>query len=146
MGYSPLRLAWAPFSVARSVIVTVPSALSRSVTGLSTGLAPVDNNSLRSAIRNVTADPDQMSALIQEYFEEIKRVDPQQEQDFRDFLGRKAQRSYPKLEIWLDWLLFIYKMALPFLLFFTVIKLTGAAAVARERRRQQQQQQEGLRQ
>ena len=64
MGYSPLRLAWAPFSVARSVIVTVPSALSRSVTGLSTGLAPVDNNSLRSAIRNVTADPDQVSRLV----------------------------------------------------------------------------------
>ncbi|KAK9824856.1 hypothetical protein WJX74_000390 [Apatococcus lobatus] len=102
-----------------------PATLPMSVSGLSTGLAPVDSDSLRSAIRNVTADADQITALVQEYFEDVKRSDPARELDFREFLDRKAQRSHPTLEIWLDWILFLYKMALPFLLFFTVIKLTG---------------------
>ena len=42
----------------------------------------------------------QMSALIQEYFEEVKRQDPAREQDFREFLTRKAQRcpAWPLLK------------------------------------------------
>ena len=63
LGYSPFRLVWAPFSLAHSVITSLPGALSQSVSGLSTGLAPVDNDSLRSAIRNVTADADQVESL-----------------------------------------------------------------------------------
>lgn len=36
----------------------------------------------------------QITALVQEYFEDVKRSDPARELDFRDFLDRKAQRCW----------------------------------------------------
>ena len=63
LGYSPFWLAWAPFSAAHYLITCIPGALSQSVSGLSTGLGPVDTDSLRSAIRNVTADADQVHCV-----------------------------------------------------------------------------------
>ncbi|CAL8464561.1 g4096 [Coccomyxa elongata] len=73
----------------------------------------IADNSLNAAIRNVTGDFDQLADIVKDFF---SQRDPEAEERFRLFLEEKAHRSHAKLERALDWLLAIYKVALPILI------------------------------
>ncbi|KAL0045699.1 hypothetical protein WJX82_002122 [Trebouxia sp. C0006] len=66
--------------------------------------APQSDGSLREAMRNVTKDYDQV----------------------------RIGRSYPKLEGLLDFLLFLYKIAWPFVVMTTAVKLMGKKEAKKE--------------
>jgi hypothetical protein len=56
----------------------------------------------------------QLCALVGDFLKS-PAVAPGTEQQLRAFLEERAARSYPALETTLDWLLSMYKLALPFL-------------------------------
>lgn len=94
--------------------------------------APQDNGSLREAMRNVTRDYDQLATLVQEFFSTNSILEPQTEERFQQFLSQKANRSYPKLEGLLDFLLFLYKIAWPFVVMSTAVKFMGKKEAKQE--------------
>ncbi|KAK9905052.1 hypothetical protein WJX75_008675 [Coccomyxa subellipsoidea] len=77
----------------------------------------IADESLTAAIRNVTGDFDQLADIVKDFFKQTDGVDPEGEQRFRWFLQEKAHRNHAKLERVLDWLLAIYKVAIPILVF-----------------------------
>lgn len=85
---------------------------------------PAPAHSLKSAILNVTADFDELCALLGDFLKS-PAVATDTEQQLRAFLEERAARSYPALETTLDWLLSMYKLALPFLLISIVAKLSS---------------------
>lgn len=94
--------------------------------------APQSDGSLREAMRNVTKDYDQLATIVQEFFVTNSILDPQTEERFQQFLSQKATRSYPKLEGLLDFLLFLYKIAWPFVVMTTAVKLMGKKEAKKE--------------
>lgn len=86
---------------------------------------PQSDGSLRESMRNVTRDYDQLATLVQEFFVTNSILDPSTEDRFQQFLSQKASRSYPKLEGLLDFFLFLYKIAWPFVVMTTAVKLMG---------------------
>ena len=68
---------------------------------------------LQAAVANVTADFDQLTHILQEFFERLP--DNSTETLFRDFLLSKASRTHKDFERFLDWVLGFYKFAWPFL-------------------------------
>ncbi|EIE19167.1 hypothetical protein COCSUDRAFT_34372 [Coccomyxa subellipsoidea C-169] len=82
----------------------------------------VVDESLTAAIRNVTGDFEQLADIVKDFFRQSDGVDPEAEQRFRYFLQEKAHRNHAKLERVLDWLLAIYKVAIPILIFVILAK------------------------
>lgn len=66
----------------------------------------------------------QLALLLQDFLRS-PGADPAVEAAFRQFLAQRAARSHPGLENALDWLLALYKFALPFLLISLLAKLSG---------------------
>ncbi|KAL3147020.1 Heat shock protein 90-5, chloroplastic [Trebouxia sp. C0009 RCD-2024] len=93
---------------------------------------PQDDGSLKEAMRNVTRDYEQLATIVQEFFATNSILDPQAEQRFQQFLTQKATRSYPRLEGLLDSLLLLYKIAWPFVVMTTAVKLMGRKEVKEE--------------
>lgn len=109
-------------------IRTGAANLASSITSFA-NLAPVtDPNSLKAAITNVTADFDQLSNILQDFFDRLP--DNGTELLFRDFLSSKASRRHKDLERYLDWVLGFYRFAWPFLIVYIILRLSSGSSKA----------------
>ncbi|KAK9817857.1 hypothetical protein WJX72_003270 [[Myrmecia] bisecta] len=84
-------------------------------------------------MRNVTTDYDQLASIVQEFFRQPQSLDMLNasaitEAQFRAFLMHKASRSFPALENSLDWVLCIYKIAFPFMIFLIILKISSSGS------------------
>jgi hypothetical protein len=77
---------------------------------------PEDSDSITAAIFNVTTDYKKVAKLVEDFMHS-PGIDPELEVHFRTFLARQRIRSFPKLETTLDWLLQLYWVFLPALVF-----------------------------
>lgn len=103
----------------RSSIVSVASSFT-SITNLA---PPQDPRSLKAAFANVTADYDQLTSLLEDFFERM--ADNTTETLLRDYLLIKASRKHKILERFFDWMLSVYWFVLPFVLVYAGAMMFG---------------------
>lgn len=97
-------------------VLLSPVTLLRGAWGLLFSQAPEDADSVKAAILNVTTDYKKIASLVEDFLHS-PGIDPQVETHFRTFLSRQRVRSFPKLETTLDWVLQLYWVILPALVF-----------------------------
>mmetsp|Transcript_13811 Transcript_13811/g.41737 ORF Transcript_13811/g.41737 Transcript_13811/m.41737 type:complete len:226 (+) Transcript_13811:230-907(+) len=86
-----------------------------------------DTSSVAGAVLNVTTDHKQMAELFDDFLHS-PGIDPQMEEHFRAFLARQRIRSFPRLETALDWLLQLYWIILPIVVFSMLCNMTNKKA------------------
>lgn len=120
---TPLRLVAAllVFIVAwrtglSKALLSLPLKLAGALWQLRFPAVEPDTDSLTAAIINITTDSKQTCKLIEEFMHS-PGIDPQVEVHFRSFLARQRSRSFPRLEQSLEWLLRVYWVILPAVVF-----------------------------
>lgn len=89
-----------------------------------TNLSPAqDPRSLKAAFANVTADYDQLTSLLEDFFERMP--DNTTETLLREYLLIKSSRKHKFLERFFDWMLSVYRFLLPFLLVYLATLVFG---------------------
>lgn len=91
---------------------------------------PMDPNSLKAAIHNVTTDFNQLVYLL-ENFMESGHAEPGVEMAFRRFLAQQASKSLPSLERTLDWVLALYKFMFPFAILSLLARASSSSKAAK---------------
>jgi hypothetical protein len=97
-------------------LLLLPVTLLRSAWAILFNQAPEDAGSIRAALFNITTDSKKMAVLVEDFLRS-PGIDPQVEAHFRSFLAHQRVRSFPKLETTLDWVLQLYWVILPALVF-----------------------------
>lgn len=84
---------------------------------------------LLAAVRNCTTDQEQLVVLLHDFFAAGAGAPDGDgralERRFVDFLAAHAAASNAHVELWLDWLIWAYKTAAPFILLHFVATLAG---------------------
>lgn len=101
----------------RSSIVGVASSFTSNLA------PPQDPRSLKAAFANVTADYDQLTTLLEDFFERM--ADNTTETLLREYLLVKSSRKHKSLERMFDWLLGVYWFILPFLMVYVGAMVLG---------------------
>jgi hypothetical protein len=106
VGYSPVTLSNMTFSAL--------SSSSGFLYRMMYSAPPIETNTLKASILNVTTDFNELSLLLQEFFK-TSGADHSLENTFKEFLDDKAVRSHAHFEKIIDWVLTLFKIVFPFL-------------------------------
>jgi len=118
------------FAVYKLNPLYIRSSILGVASSFSSNLAPAqDPRSLKAAFANVTADYDQLTSLLEDFFERM--ADNTTETLLRDYLLVKSSRKHKFLERFFDWMLGVYWFILPFLLVYVGAMVLGGSGAGK---------------